>query len=377
MSSPLSAEPRKNQRIAIVGGGTAGHVYPALAIASAYRRASENVDLFFIGTSAGFEGRLVPSHGYRLRMVPGSPLFGVGAAGKLRAAWTLSRGVAQARHLLRVHGTKLVIGMGGYASAGVLLAAWSLRLRTVVHEANIMPGLTNRLFGRLADRVYLGFEDAGWAFRGDKILVTGNPVRQGLVAANPDRRHPPCPADRPVRILITGGSQGEPFLNRNTPVLLGHMADHGLGLEIRHQVGDGDPAPVRAAYARARLSASVASYIQDMGEAYRWADLAIARAGAGTITELATCGLPALLVPQPDCANDHQTINAIAFANAGAARWVPEHDWQAKALAARLVSLLGDVRAWTLTSERARQFATPNAARALVADCEALMAGQW
>ncbi len=209
-------------------------------------------------------------------------------------------------------------------------------------------------------------------------MVTGNPVRSEIASVGADIRRPPCPSDRPVRILITGGSQGAHFLDRNAPALLRHMADHGLRLEIRHQVGDGDPAPVRAAYAHAWLSASVTSYIQDMAEAYRWADFAIARAGAGTIAELAVCGLPSLLVPLPGSANDHQTVNAVAFADAaGAARWVREREWQAETLAARLVSLLHDVHAWTLTSERARQFATPDAARALVADCEDLMAGQW
>src|SRR5262245_39340661 len=175
MADSRSSEPVEWRRIAIVGGGTAGHVYPALAIADAYRRVCAPVDVLFIGTPVGFEGRLVPAYGYRLQTIRGTPLVGTGIQGKLRALGTLSVGMAQARRLLRAHGAQLVVGLGGYASVGVLLAAWSLGLRTVIHEANLVPGLANRLLGRLAHRVYLGFEAACWAFAPDRTVITGNP----------------------------------------------------------------------------------------------------------------------------------------------------------------------------------------------------------
>ena len=372
-----SAEPTKWRRIAIVGGGTAGHVYPALAIADAYRRAYAHVDVLFIGTPVGFERRLVPAYGYRLQTIRGTPLVGTGILGKGRALSTLSIGVTQARRLLREHGAQLVVGLGGYASVGVLLAAWSLGLRTVIHEANLVPGLANRLLGRLAHRVYLGFEAACWAFAPDRTVITGNPVRPDIAAISTVGRQAPCPRARPVHILVTGGSQGSPFLNQAAPALLSQVADSGVALHIRHQVGDDDLQPVHAAYQQARLSASVTSYIPDMAEAYQWADFVIACSGAGTIAELAVCGLPALLVPLPNSANNHQTVSAAAFAQAGAGWWVREHEWHPPTLATRLVSLLSDANAWTAMSERARGLATPHAAEVLVADCEALMAGQW
>jgi UDP-N-acetylglucosamine--N-acetylmuramyl-(pentapeptide) pyrophosphoryl-undecaprenol N-acetylglucosamine transferase len=356
-----------------VGGGTAGHVYPALAIAEAYQRACEYVDLLFIGTAVGFEGRLVPASGHRLQMIQGTPLVGTGLGGKLRALSTLSVGITQARRLLQAHDAQLVVGLGGYASVGVLLAARSLGLRTVIHEANLVPGLANRLLGRLAHRVYLGFEAAGWAFAPDRTVITGNPVRPEIVASSMAIRRAPCPYTRPVHILVTGGSQGSPFLNQSAPALLSQVAALGIALHIRHQSGDADPQPVHTAYAQAGLTASVTSYIPDMAQAYQWADFVIARSGAGTIAELAVCGLPALLVPLPNSANNHQTVSATAYAQAGAGWWVQEHAWHTPTLATRLGALLNNASAWIAMSTRARSLATPHAAEALVADCEALM----
>jgi UDP-N-acetylglucosamine--N-acetylmuramyl-(pentapeptide) pyrophosphoryl-undecaprenol N-acetylglucosamine transferase len=365
------------RRLTIVGGGTAGHVYPALTIADTYLQTFGNVDVCFIGTPAGCEARLVPAHGYRFTMLQGSPWFGVGVRGRLHATRTLVLGIAQARRLLRAQGAKLVIGLGGYASAGVLLAAQSLGLRTAIHEANIVPGLANRWLGRLADRVYLGFKAAGWAFPPDRTLVTGNPVRPEIAAVGAERRRATRSVHQPVRILVTGGSQGAPFLNWNAPDLLRQVAGHGLALEVRHQVGDDNPELVRAQYTRAQISASVMPYIETMADAYRWADFAIVRSGSGTLAELAACGLPALLVPLPTAAGDHQTVNAMAFAEAGGGWWIREADWQVQAQAVRLAALLRDANALTGMAERARCLATPEAASVLVADCEALMAGQW
>jgi UDP-N-acetylglucosamine--N-acetylmuramyl-(pentapeptide) pyrophosphoryl-undecaprenol N-acetylglucosamine transferase len=323
------------------------------------------------------ERRLVPAYGYPLHMVQGAPLVGTNLGGKLRAVTTLSRGIVQARHLLRQHGTQLVIGLGGYASVGVLLAAHSLGLRTAIHEANIVPGLANRLLGRFADRVYLGFAAARWAFPTARTVITGTPVRPEILWRGAAKRFAPCLPDRPLRLLVTGGSQGAPFLNQHVPPLLRRVAVHGLELDIRHQVGEHDPAPVCLAYAQARLRAAVTPYIEDMAAAYHWADFVIARSGAGTIAELAACGLPALLVPLPGSANDHQTVSAAAFAQTGAGWWVREDDWHADTIATRLATLFHDAEACTAMSQQARRLATPDAAQRLVADCEAMMAGQW
>jgi UDP-N-acetylglucosamine--N-acetylmuramyl-(pentapeptide) pyrophosphoryl-undecaprenol N-acetylglucosamine transferase len=363
--------------IAIAGGGTAGHIYPALAIADTYKQFSGVVELLFIGTPQGLESRLVPQYGYRLVLVQGGPLFGVNIPGKLRSMQRLCVGMIQARQVLKAHDVKLVIGVGGYASAGALLAARSLGLGTAIFEANTVPGLANKLLGRVVDRVYLGFAVAGRAFPEGRKLVTGHPVRSPVITVSGEERRAPHNAGRPVHILVTGGSLGAPFLNQHVPDLLKQVADHGLAIEVRHQLGEFDPEPIRAAYARAGIPASLVSYIADMADAYRWADFAIARAGAGTIAELALSGLPTLLVPLPHAPGNHQVTNTIAFAEVGGGLWIHEREWQVPALAVSIASLLSNVEAWTTASTGVRRLATLDAAHKLVTDCEALMDGRW
>jgi len=375
-SYPILTPQMKPRRIAVVGDGTAGHVYPALAIAEAYQHLSDAVDLLFIGIPHNFASQLVPPVGYRLALVEGGPLFGVGIVGKTRTAWRLSRGVLQARRVLRASGTQLVIGVGGYASAAALLAAKSLGLLTATYEANTVPGLTNRLLGRFVDRVYLGFAAANWAFPVDRQLVTGNPIRPAIAALAEEERKAPHSENRPLHLLVTGGSLGATFLNQRIPDLLQKVAARGLSLEVRHQVGGFDVEHVRAAYARGKMAAIVSSYIDDMVEAYRWADMAITRAGAGTIAELAVSGLPALLVPLPSAPGNHQVANARAFAATGGGWSVEEKDWGSEVLTDRLTNILRDETVWTAASRRARQFATPQATRTIVADCEALLSRQ-
>ena len=363
------------RRIALVGSGTAGHVSPALAIAQAYQQAFLDTELLFIGAQTGTETHIIPPLGYRLELIPAAPLFGVGLIGKLRAIRSVLTGFRYARRLLRGYQVKLVIGMGGYTSGAVLLAAWSLGLRTVIHEANAVPGTTNHLLRRFVDRVYVGFAEAGRFFPPGKTVVAGTPVRPEIVAsATVDRV---APMNRPARILITGGSQGSSFLNDRVPELLKAIATREVVLEIRHQAGGFRLGPVQIAYEKAGLSAGVTHSIADMADAYGWADFAIAGAGAITLAELAVMGLPALIVPVAGTADDHQTKNARAAAQARDGWWVSEADWHCDSLAGQLGTLLSDPQAWRAASDRMKQSAIPGAAQAVVADCEALLAGRW
>lgn len=367
----------QRRRIAVVGSGTAGHVSPALAVARAYESAFGDVEIVFIGTTGGFETRIVPALGYRLLLVSASPFFGVGLLGKLRAICCAMLGMLEARRILRSLETRLVIGLGGYTSAGVLLAARSLGLRTAIHEANIVPGLANRFLGWFVDRIYLGFEAAAWPFSPVCTRLTGNPIAPEIVAASKEKLSGHRQLLQPVRVLVTGGSQGALFLNRQVPGLLKRITEHGLTIQVWHQAGDFDLEPVRAAYAQMGLPARVTRYIGDMAAAYSWSDFAITRSGALTLAELAVCALPALLVPLPGCANDHQTANAEAVADAFGGWWVRESDWDTEALASRIAAMLQRPNAWMKFKERIRILAAPEAAQAVVADCEELMAGQW
>jgi len=348
------------RRVALAGGGTAGHVFPLLAVAQAYRAARPDVALLFIGAEGGDEGRLAQTAGFECVALPAAPLFGVGPLGQLRAAWRVLRARRAARTLLAARGIELVIGSGGYVSAAPLLAARRLGLATAIIEPNVAPGLTNRLLGRLVDRIYLGSDAARVHFAAARTLVTGVPVRPGLLA----RRTPRTPG--PPRVLVTGGSGGSAFLNRAAPALLAALRDRLGGLEVWHQSGSGDAVVVGSAYDAAGIAARVEPFIADMAAAYTWADVGLAAAGAVTLAELAAVGLPALVVPLSTAAEDHQTANARAFAAAGHGHWTSEGAWNVVALAARLA----DALAATPTP------VTISAAQAIVSDCEERLENQ-
>jgi len=352
-------------RLVIAGGGTGGHVNPALAIADAFQARYSDAEIFFIGTERGLETRLVPARGYRLELVEGSRLVGAGVVGKIRGLLALMRGVRQARKMLREHRSDLVIGVGGYASGAGLLAAKTLGIRTAIHESNAVPGMTNRVLGWLVDRVYLGFEAASDSFAASKVRVTGNPVREEIarLPARTEVRH------GPRRLLIVGGSQGALFLNEQVPALLAAVARRGVSLEIRHQVGKLDPEPVTKAYSESNLSATVLPYIDDMASALSWADFAITRSGSGTVSELAAAALPALLVPFPYAAGDHQAANAQAFCTESGGFWSRQRDWNCEKLADSLTSVLTDNAALEKASAGAKAVAKSEAALAVVADC--------
>lgn len=359
------------RRIAIAAGGTAGHVHPALAVADAYRARDPDVEIIFLGTTDGIETRLVPHRGYPLRAIPGAPLFGVGVAGKARALAALIRGVAAARALLRSAQTELVVGFGGYAGAGAIVAARSLGLATAIHEANAVPGIANRLLGRFADRVLLGFPAAAAGFQSQKTLVTGLPVDDAIAAAARARIARTDP--NTFRVLISGGSGGSAFLNTHVPELLARVAQADVRLAIHHQSGTRDLATVREAYRDARLEATVSAYIENMAAAYQASDFAITCAGAGTLAELAALGMPALLTPLGTAALDHQRANASAYAAMTGSRWTAEDVWNIDEIAAHLIGLaqspaaLADAAAWVRTAART------DAARIVVEALEALL----
>lgn len=358
-------------------GGTAGHVYPALALADAYRETFPDTEILFIGAPGGMESSLVPARGYRLELVRGAPFMRQGVGGKIRALGALPAGVAGARRLYRERKIKLVIGFGGYASAGALVAARSLGLKTAIHEANVFPGLANRWLGRTVDRIYLAFDQTRAAFPRGRALVTGNPVRREVAALAQKPKPLSDPAGRRARFLVTGGSGGSEFLNRRVPVLLSKIAGHGFAPEALHQAGGFPLDSIRAEYSRAGVPATVVSYIDDMSGAYARADFVVSSAGSQTMSELSVCGLPCLLVPLAGAAADHQSANAAAFAAAGGAIWVQEQAWDADSLAARIASLLRDHRAGKSgpgANARPREI---DAAAMLIADLEELMRGRW
>ncbi len=364
--------PAGRRRVAVAGGGTAGHVTSALAIMATYQ-ADFDADVYFIGCEGGFEIQLVPAAGFELHIIPGAPYLRQNLFGKLRSVVSLVRGALTARKLLKAKQTELVIGLGGYASLGTVLAARMLGIHAVIHEANVFPGLANRMIGSLSDRVFVGWEQAGAFFRGSKTVLTGNPVRPAIAAMvnQPSREQSGRGGLR--RILVTGGSQGSPFLNERVPMLLARVQELGVPIAVRHQAGEGGTERVRREYQRLGMEARVEAFIQDMAEAYGEAEFVIAAAGALTLAELAMAGLPALLVPLTAAAKGHQIANAKAYAEHAGGTWVPEDGWDLEPLAKRVAATLADVDALSVQAQRLREMARPDAARTLVQECEALL----
>lgn len=359
--------------IALATGGTAGHVTPALAVAEAIRRRWPQAAVQFLGSTTGFEARLVAAHGHAFTPLPAAPWHGVGPAARLRALERLLAGRRAARHALRAAAAQVVVGFGGYASAGAVLAARGLGLGAVVHEANARPGLSNRVLGRVAARICVAWPEAAAAFAdAPRVRCTGMPIRAELAALAAGERPPPRP-DR-LRLLVCGGSLGSPFLNQRAPELARALRAAGLAVEVWHQAGARPLLDdVRAAYAEARVPARVQPHVDDVAAAYRWADAAVACAGAATLAELAAAGLPAVLVPLAAAADDHQADNAAAFARAAGTPWVRETQWDAAALAAGLAPLARDPGLWAAHARRVRALARPDAADAVVTACAELI----
>jgi UDP-N-acetylglucosamine--N-acetylmuramyl-(pentapeptide) pyrophosphoryl-undecaprenol N-acetylglucosamine transferase len=365
-----------SRRILIAVGPTAGHVYPALAVADAYRARCLGSDVRFAGPAVPLAARLLAASGYTLQSVRASQLVNVGPAGKIAGAARVVAGFLQARHGLRARPPRLAIGLGGYASGAVLLAARSLGARVAIHEANVQPGLANRLLAPLAHRIYVGNLPVAPAFQRRDVVVTGHPVRASIAALAAEARPAP-PPDRPARVLVLNSTRGERFFAERVPALLAAVVRRGVAVEALHQSGRLEAAGVAAAYRAAGVKATVVPYLDEIAGHYRWADVVLARSGAGTIAEVAAAGLPSVLVPLPDASGDHQAGNAFAVAATGAAIVVRESAWQRDAMAAQLATLLGQSAVWVEAAAAARRLARPDAADRIVEDCETLMTGRW
>ena len=363
-------------RLLIAGGGTGGHVFPALAVAEELAARSPAHAVRFVGTARGLEARLVPKHGWDLDLIDVIRLKGGGLAGWARGLLRLPRALLQSRAVLRRFDPDVVLGVGGYASGPVVLWAALTGRPTLVLEQNAVAGFTNRLLGRVVDLVVPSFPAATRFFPARKVRVHGNPVRRSIreaLAGVADARRAEAAggADRPLRLLVFGGSQGARTLNRVLPEV---VAGLDVPAEVLHQTGEADRESVAAAYAGHDLDADVRAFIDDMAEAYRWCDLAVCRAGATSVFELAAAGVPSVLVPFPYAADDHQAANAAALVDAGAARMVREVDLDADRLAAELSALARDRGALAGMAEAALRAARPDAAERVVDEVCALAA---
>lgn len=343
----------------IMAGGTGGHVFPALATAEELRARGHRV--VWMGTKTGLEARVAPAAGIPVAWLEVSGIRGKGWAAKLKAPAQLLLACARAGQILRREKPDVVLGMGGFVSGPGGLMAMLLGIPLVVHEQNRIPGTTNRLLVKWAKSVLEAFPGSFPAQAGARCV--GNPLRAAIVHAMQKGK---ARADSIPRVLVFGGSQGAQALNEIVPLAL---RQSGLQLRIRHQTGSATEERTRALYRELELEAEATAFIEDMADAYAWADIAICRAGAMTLSELTLAGLPSILIPFPYAIDDHQTANARCLADAGAAILMPQTELTPDTLADTLKRLLTDPARLSAMTNAARTLAKPDAARQVADAC--------
>jgi UDP-N-acetylglucosamine--N-acetylmuramyl-(pentapeptide) pyrophosphoryl-undecaprenol N-acetylglucosamine transferase len=344
-------------------------LFPGIAVVEELRRRQPELEVLFVGTERGIEARVVPEMGERLALIEVRPLKGRSLVRLAQNVLKLPGAASQALGILRRFRPDLVIGVGGYASGPVLAAAAATGVPTAVLEQNARVGLTNRLLSTVVGRAYVTFPETAATFRAARVRTSGNPVRRAFVdAARRAATDPDGFEARARRLLVMGGSQGAQALNRVVPHALAEAGIADRGIAIVHQTGATMRDEVARQYRELGLDAEVVAFIDDMASAYSAAALVIARAGATTVAELCAVGRPAILVPYPYAADDHQGKNAEALERAGAARCIREADLDAVRLGEEVARLLSDEPARRAMAAAARGLGRPDAAAAIVDD---------
>lgn len=344
---------RKMPAFVLTGGGTGGHVFPALAVARVLE--SRGHRLLFIGTREGMEARLVPDAGYEMQFIRIGGLNSVGLRKQLQAAVQLPLSIVSAWRILKAFRPGAVFSMGGYVAGPVTLAALLARIPVVVMEPNAIPGLTHRRIAKRVYRALLGFESTRPWFPASKSEVTGLPVRPEFFTVQPKR-------SGAFTVLITGGSRGARTLNRASRESWPKFRASASPVRIVHQSGSGEHQTLAAEFAKSGIDGEILPFIRNMADAFAHADLVIGRAGAGAVNEIAAAGMPSVLVPFPFAADQHQKQNAQALVDAAAARMVLDAEMSGERLFKEIEDLRGNPAELERMRANVRKFAHPGAA---------------
>ena len=361
-------------RLLIAGGGTGGHLFPGMAVAEEFLARDPANQVLFVGTERGIEARAVPAAGYRLELISAAGVRGKGGFSQIKAAAMMLYGYAQSRRVLKKFRPDFVLGVGGYASLPMVLAARGMQVPCFIHEQNAIPGMTNKVLSRLVRQVFITLEESAKFFPKDRILVTGNPLRRQILdlveqAALPGETvtlQSPGESERRFRIFVFGGSQGAHAINMAMIDALPHLAGMSGRLEICHQTGERDCSDVQTAYTASEIPARVHPFISDMASEYHKADLIICRAGATTIAEATACGKACLFIPFPHAVDDHQRRNAEALLKKQACFMLLEHELTGERLAEEIRKVMDDPKLLQETAEAAFGLARLDAAQIIV-----------
>ena len=355
-------------KVIIAGGGTGGHLFPAVAVGEAMMREQPQTEVLFVGTTAGLEARWLPRSGLRYELFPVHGIRGHSLMERIKAVAEFVAAVGRARGLLGSFGADLVVGAGGYASAPMAMAAIMTRRPLVLMEENTRPGLSNRMLWRFAKKVCVGFDESLSLFNSPKVVVSGNPVRFNIEPS-------PLKVHDPLQILVLGGSSGAHRLNLGILNAFRICGNNVIDCALVHQTGEADAEMVAGEYRALERRATVVAFIDDMARALSSADLIIARSGAMTVSEVALAGAAALFVPYPFHRDRQQELNAATLVNRGAARIVRDDDQLGENLAKELQVLTRDRAALSVMRARAAAAAKPHAADTVARLCVELGQG--
>jgi UDP-N-acetylglucosamine--N-acetylmuramyl-(pentapeptide) pyrophosphoryl-undecaprenol N-acetylglucosamine transferase len=352
-------------KLVMAGGGTGGHLFPALALAEEFKRRESDVEILFVGGKGGLEETVVPKYGYRLMLLNVSGVKRTRGLKRLMALYRAFRATLKAIGILRSEQPDGVIGSGSYSSAPVVFAARLLGIKTAILEQNALPGLTNRVSGKVVNRIYIAFEAAREYFPPLRTVVTGNPIRRDILERLEKKR---ARTDSRFTILVFGGSQGATAINTAFVDAAEFLTDLWGGFRVIHQTGEHGYEQVKEAYRRKKLKVEVHSFIEDMASAYGAADLVICRAGATSIAEITAFGLASILVPYPFASDNHQEVNGRCLEEAGAAEMIIQNKLTGRVIADAVRSFCSDTEKLTEVRARAREYGRPDAAKRIAED---------
>ena len=346
-------------KIVIAGGGTGGHIFPAISIAEEIMRRSGDNEVLFVGTTNGMEKDLIPSLGFNLRIIKSRGIIGKGFMYKIKSIISALNGIFSSFRILRSFQPDLVLGVGGYVSGPTVLSAYLSFIPTAICEQNTVPGVTNRILSKFTRKIFVTFKDSINYFPENKVVVTGNPLRSGLIERALIKKE----TKSGFTFFIMGGSQGATNFNTLIPGALAGLKIKEL--KVVHQTGRNNMVAVDERYKELGINAEVYTFINDIAEYYRNSDLIISRSGAGAISEITAFGKASVLVPYPYAAHNHQSLNAMFMENAGASVVINEEVLTEKYLTTKIEEILKEDRL-PLMSEASRKLAKPDAAKEIV-----------
>jgi UDP-N-acetylglucosamine--N-acetylmuramyl-(pentapeptide) pyrophosphoryl-undecaprenol N-acetylglucosamine transferase len=359
----------RSLRVVIAGGGTGGHLFPGIALAQAFIRKDPGAEILFVGAGNPFEKRTVEKAGFKHTSIPAEGLKGRSFIDQLNSFLKIPGGLFASFKIIRKFRPDLIVGVGSYSSGPFILASRLLKIKIALHEQNIIPGITNRILSRFADRVYVSFEETKKRLSPEKAILSGNPLRREILdAAVKNTGSDSYRPDSRFTVLVLGGSQGAHRINMAVAETLLLLKEKEKYFFV-HQTGIQDEHYVSAAYEKSGISCMVRPFFEDMAEQYSAANLVICRAGATTVAEITAMGLAAIFIPYPHAADDHQALNARALSDSGASKMILEKDLTAQILWKTIEYFHQYPDELKKMATAAKRFGKPDAAAVIVNDC--------